>query len=70
MAIWKKAKDNLMNGAILGGVLGAAIVWSDKVIEFVEDTIPTNWLVLGSTWSIPVYIIGGLALIGYLLDRY
>jgi len=69
MAIWKKAKDNLMNGAILGAVMGLAIVYSDKVIAFIEKTIPETYRYLGA-WSIPLYIIGGLALVGYILDRF
>ena len=69
MATWKKAKDNLMNGAILGLFTGTAIVYGTKILGWIEGIIPESIRYLGE-WSIPVYVILGFGLIGYALDRY
>ena len=69
MAIFRKARDNLANGAVLGGLLGVAIVWGDTVLGWIEGIIPEAGIVLGE-WSIPIYVIGAGILLGYAIDRY
>ena len=69
MNIFKKAKDNLANGALLGAILGAGIVWGDKVLGWIEGMVPEAWIVLGE-WSIPIYLIAAGAFLGYAIDRW
>ena len=67
--LMKRGRDSLTNGVVLGAVIGAMIVWGDKVLGFIEGIVPSNWIVLG-VWSVPLYVIGAGALIGYIIDRY
>ena len=69
MAIFKKVKDNLANGTLLGALVGVAVVWGDKLYAWMQGAIPEAWTVLGE-WSIPIYVIGIGALIGYGIDRW
>jgi uncharacterized protein involved in cysteine biosynthesis len=66
-------KEKITNGAILGGLLGAAILWGDKIrgpiVSFLENNVPDSLSFLGSL-TIPIIIIGGFMLIGYLVDKY
>lgn len=68
-SIWRKGKDTLHNGTVLGVLLGIAVVWGSTILAKIEEIIPETWIVLGE-YSIPVYIIGACALLGYLIDRY
>ena len=63
-----RGKDKLLNGIILGALLGAAIVWGADIYSWLILNFPNNLLVLGE-WSLPIYIIGAGALIGYIVDR-
>ena len=64
--------ENYKNGVVLGAVLGAAILWGDKIrgplIEFLNSAIPKQVSFLGALWA-PLIIIGVCALIGYIVDR-
>ncbi len=68
MSLLKKGRDNLLNGTVLGGILAAAIIWGGTVYEWIEGIVPVDWLVLGE-WSLPVYLLGVGALVGYIIDR-
>ena len=61
-------KDDLFNGVVLGGLLGAAIVWGAPIYTWIIETVPSAWLVLGNS-SLPLYLIGVGALIGYIVDK-
>ena len=68
-SFWTRTgRDNLQNGAILGALLAAAIVWGSTVYEWIEGIVPLDWLVLGE-FSLPVYLLGLGALVGYIVDR-
>lgn len=69
VSFWKQGKDTLHNGTVLGALLGVAIVWGSVILAKIEELIPVTWEVFGE-YSIPVFIIGAGALIGYLIDRY
>jgi len=66
---WKQGKDTLHNGAVLGALLGIAIIWGNTILAKIEELIPTAWEVLGE-YSIPVYVIAAGALLGYAVDRW
>ncbi len=66
--IWRKTGDNLKNGAILGALMGLGIVFGEKIISWLTKIIPETWLYLGS-WSVPIYLIGLSAIVGYFVDR-
>ena len=61
-------KDKLINGVVLGGLLGAAIVWGAPVYTWIIETVPPAWCVLGNL-SLPLYLIGAGALVGYIVDK-
>ena len=63
-----RGKDKLLNGVVLGAMLGAAIVWGAPIYSWLIINIPSTWLVLGDL-SLPIYIIGVGALAGYFVDR-
>lgn len=66
----KKGSDNLLNGTILGAILGLAIVYGDKILAEVTKIIPSSWYLFESTTLSLALILGGAgALIGYILDR-
>ena len=65
---WKKGSDNLYDGTIIGGLLRAAIVYGDKMYDWIVSFIPTTWNWFGDL-TIPVLIIGAGLLIGYITDR-
>lgn len=68
-SFWTKTgKDTLHNGAILGGLLAAAIIWGGTVYGWIEGIVPVDWLILGD-FSLPVYLLGIGALVGYIVDR-
>lgn len=69
MGLWKKGKDKLDNGAILGAISGALIYFGEDVVAFLQETIPESAKFMGE-WSLLIYSIGGFALLGYILDRY
>ena len=66
--LFQRGKDKLLNGIILGGLLGAAIVWGAPIYSWLIINVPSAWLVLGDL-SLPIYIIGAGAIIGYIIDR-
>jgi len=68
-SFWKQGKDTLHNGTVLGALLGIAIVWGSVILAKIEELIPATWEVLGE-YSIPVYIIGACAILGYAMDRW
>lgn len=67
-SIWRKTGDNLKNGAILGALFGAAIVWGAPIYSFLLINIPAAWLQIGS-YSMQIYLIVFGAMIGYWVDR-
>jgi len=68
--IFKKAQDNLANGAIFGAAVGVLVVYGQKVYEWLVPLIPEAATTFAGDFSIPIMVIGAFALTGYLLDRY
>ncbi len=67
-SILQRGRDKLLNGVVLGAMLGAAIVWGAPIYSWLIINVPSAWLVIGD-WSLPIYIIGAGALAGYIVDR-
>ncbi len=67
-SLLQRGRDNLLNGIVLGALLAAAIIWGGTIYGWIEGIVPVDWLVLGE-WSLPVYLLGLGALIGYIVDR-
>jgi uncharacterized protein involved in cysteine biosynthesis len=65
--------ENYKNGIVLGAVLGAAILWGDKLrdplVKWLNSVIPSQVSFLGALWA-PLVIIGVCALVGYLVDKF
>jgi len=68
MGFWKKGRDTLHNGTVLGALAGLFIWQGANVYSWLIINIPTAWLKLG-TYSLPIYLIGLGALVGYIVDR-
>ena len=66
--LFQRGKDKLLNGLVLGALLGAAIVWGAPIYSWLIINVPSAWLVLGDL-SLPIYIIGAGAILGYIIDR-
>lgn len=66
--IWRKSGDSLKNGTILGILMAVGIVFGEKIIDWLNKTVPENWIYLGD-WSVPIYLIIVLAITGYFVDR-
>ena len=64
--------ESYKNGIFLGGILGAAILWGDKVrdplVNWLNSVMPSQVSFLGTLWA-PIVIIGVCALIGLLVDK-
>jgi hypothetical protein len=68
MNLLQRGRDNLLNGTILGGLFAAAIIWGGSIYGWMKEMIPLEWLILGEL-SLPVYLLGIGALVGYIIDR-
>jgi len=66
-------KENIVNGTVLGAAVGVAFLYGDKVreplLDFINNNLPDSLSFLGSL-AIPIIVIGGLALVGYIVDKY
>ena len=63
--------DNLKNGMVLGAITGFLLTYpkvSSWVADFLAETVPASWQVLG-TFSIPVYGIALGIIVGYIIDK-
>ncbi len=70
-SFWKSSiKDTAKNGTVLGGIMGAFVVWGDKVYNWIIQVIPDAWTTFAGDWSIPLIIIGIGIAIGYAVDKY
>ena len=61
-------KDKLLNGTILGALAGFLIWQGAPIYTWLLINIPSYWLKLGDL-SLPLYLIGAGALIGYIVDK-
>ena len=67
--LMKKGSDSLRNGTILGAIAGVFIWQGSNIYTWLIETLPSAWMALGD-WSLPIYLIAGGALIGWIIDRY
>ncbi len=67
-SFWKKGSDTLHNGTVLGALAGLFIWQGASIYTWLIEQVPSVWLKLG-TYSLPIYLIGAGALIGYIIDR-
>ena len=68
VGFWKKGRDTLHNGTVLGALAGLFIWQGANIYSWLIINIPSVWLKLG-TYSLPIYLIGIGALAGYIIDR-
>jgi hypothetical protein len=64
--------ESYKNGTILGAVLGATLLWGDKVreplVKFLNSIMPKQVEFLGILWApLIIILIGGM--IGYIIDK-
>jgi len=69
-SIWKKGSDTLHNGLVIGILMSAAILWGDKIYNWIVPIIPEVATTFAGEWSIPIVLLGLGGLAGYLVDRY
>lgn len=65
------AKDKLINGTVMGALLGAAIFWGSGIKDWIitSFSLPSQLSFLGDS-GLPLIAIGILTLAGYLIDKY
>lgn len=68
-SFWRKGRDTLHNGTAFGAILGLAIIWGAPIYTWIIQNVPSAWLLLGE-WSLPLYVIGAGAILGYFIDRW
>jgi len=67
-SLLRKGSDSLKNGMVLGALSGVFIWQGSKIYSYLIINIPSAWLKLGAC-SLPIYLIGLGALVGYIVDR-
>lgn len=67
--IMKHGSDDLKNGLALGSFLGLAIIFGQKILDWITPLVPEAWQIFGDH-SVSVIIVGISALAGYLIDKY
>ena len=69
-SLLQRGKDNLANGAVLGGITGALIIYGQRVYDWLVPLIPESWIgIFPDGYGIPVILIGIGVLLGYIIDR-
>jgi len=66
-SFWTRGRDKLQNGLCFGFLLGAAIIWGNKLYSWLLIQVPPLWT---QTIPLEVYILGICGLIGYFIDRF
>lgn len=66
--MWRKTGDNLKNGTYFGALMGIGIVFGERIMNFLGNNFPKDWMYLGNL-SVPIYLIIALAITGYFIDR-
>jgi len=70
MTFWKSSvRDKVKNGTFLGGLLGLAIWQGANIYAWILGNFPSEYLYLGE-FSLPIYLIGIGALVGFIIDKY
>lgn len=68
--LWKRGRDSLHNGVILGILVSSAILWGDKIYDWIVPIIPESATTFAGEWSIPIILLGLGAILGYAADRW
>lgn len=70
MTFWKSSiKDNVKNGTVLGGLMGVGIVCGERIMNYLGNNFPKDYMYLGD-YSVMVYLILVGLLAGYVIDKY
>ncbi len=69
-SFWKSSlRDKARNGTFLGMLAGLFIWQGANIYTFIIENFPSAWYYLGE-WSLPIYLIVGFGLIGFIIDKY
>jgi hypothetical protein len=73
MSLTKRGSDNLLNGAIVGAIMGVLLAsssfsWAQSIVTAVTGWIPSTWTSWAGTSA--NYVVFGLlgGIIGYVMD--
>lgn len=71
-SFWKSStRDKALNGTLIGGLLGLAVVFAEKVVNFATEKIPTDWILIdNASLNISMYIVGAGLLLGFIADKW
>ena len=64
---WFRMGDNLKNGTVLGMLVALAMIWGNKVYDWLLINLPPAWTSTIPLWA-SLIIIGGI--VGYIIDRH
>ena len=72
-SLFRKGSDGLQNGTILGALFGAALVYGEGVYDWISTNLlsllPDSATTFAGDFTLPLLMIAGGALIGYIVDR-
>jgi len=68
--IWKSSlKDKAKNGLVIGAVMGLAVVFGERIFNFLANNMPKDWFFFGNITP-QVFIVILFAIIGYIVDKW
>jgi len=65
---WRRTGDNLKNGTILGGLFALGIIFGERIMNFLGNNFPKEWMFFGD-WSVTICLVVTGLIIGYIIDR-
>ena len=70
MTFWKSsARDKVKNGVVVGGLMGLAVVFGERIFNFIANSMPKEWFLFGNTTP-QIYIVILFAVMGYIVDKW
>lgn len=70
MTFWKSStRDKVKNGLVVGGLMGLAVVFGERIFNFIANTMPKDWFLFGNITP-QIYIVILFIVIGYIVDKW
>lgn len=67
---WKSSiKDTAKNGTFLGIFMGLAVIFGERIFNFIANNMPKDWFLFGNCTP-QVYIVIAFAILGFIFDKW
>jgi predicted acylesterase/phospholipase RssA len=67
---WRSStKDKVKNGFFAGGLMGLAVVFGERIFNFIANIMPNNWFLFGDITP-QIFIVIAFAILGFIFDKY